>query len=324
MRLERRSCAMPLRTPTVIVPRGWEIPQSRVTPETVVLGRRRLLAGAAALGAVPIAAGGAAAQETPVKRNLTFDPGRLMTDEKSATTYNNYYEFSEGKNLWREAQALPQSPWTVELAGLMKQPRKLALPDLLKQVQQEERVYRHRCVEAWAMTVPWTGFPLQQLVKLAEPLGSAKFVVFETIQDKTMPGLNAPFYSWPYIEALTIEEAGNDLAFISTGLFGKPLPPQNGGPIRLTIPWKYGFKSAKSIIKVSFTEKRPETFWETIQPSEYGFWANVNPAVPHPRWSQASERLLGSDDRVPTQLFNGYAPYVAGLYSGLKNEKLFM
>jgi sulfoxide reductase catalytic subunit YedY len=191
-------------------------------------------------------------------------------------------------------------------------------------VAQEERIYRHRCVETWAMTVPWTGFPLAQLLKIAEPLASAKYVVFETAQDKSMSGLGAPFYPWPYIEGVTIQEAANDLAFLATGMYGKPLPPQNGGPIRLTLPWKYGFKSAKAIVKVSFTDKRPDTFWEAIQASEYGFWANVNPKVPHPRWSQATERLLGSDERVPTQLFNGYAEQVAGLYSDLRNEKLFM
>ena len=186
---------------------------------------------------------------------------------------------------------------------MLKQPRTIGIDDLLKQVSLEERIYRHRCVEAWAMTVPWTGFPLSQLLKIAEPLGSAKYVVFETTQDKVMPGLDTPFYPWPYVEGVTIDEAGNDLAFISTGLYGKPLPPQNGGPIRLTLPWKYGFKSAKAIVKITFTDKRPTTFWEAIGPSEYGFWANVNPAVPHPRWSQATERLLGSDERVPNTAF---------------------
>ena len=247
-----------------------------------------------------------------------------MTEEKYATTYNNYYEFSEDKNLWRAAQALKQRPWTIKLDGMLKQPRTIGIDDLLKQVSLEERIYRHRCVEAWAMTVPWTGFPLSQLLKIAEPLGSAKYVVFETAQDKVMPGLDTPFYPWPYVEGVTIDEAGNDLAFISTGLYGKPLPPQNGGPIRLTLPWKYGFKSAKAIVKITFTDKRPTTFWEAIGPSEYGFWANVNPAVPHPRWSQATERLLGSDERVPTQIFNGYAEQVAALYADRKNEKLFM
>lgn len=175
------------------------------------------------------------------------------------------------------------------------------------------------------MTVPWTGFPLSQLLKIAEPLGSAKYVVFQTLQDeKHMPGLDTPFYPWPYIEGLAIDEAANDMAFVSTGLYGKPLPPQNGGPIRLTLPWKYGFKSAKALAKISFSEKRPVNFWQAIQPSEYGFWANVNPAVPHPRWSQATERLIGTDERVPTQIYNGYGEFVASLYTDRKNEKLFM
>jgi sulfoxide reductase catalytic subunit YedY len=207
---------------------------------------------------------------------------------------------------------------------MVAKPRTIDIDDLLKQVQLEERVYRHRCVEAWAMTVPWTGFPLSALVKLADPQASAKYVVFETIQDKTMPGLDAPFYPWPYIEGLTMAEATNDLAFLVTGLYGKPVPPQNGGPIRLVTPWKYGFKSAKAIVKITFTDNRPHTFWEAIQPSEYGFWANVNPAVAHPRWSQASERLIGTDERVPTKLFNGYAEFVGGLYADIKGEKLFM
>jgi sulfoxide reductase catalytic subunit YedY len=226
--------------------------------------------------------------------------------------------------LWRDAQALHQRPWSIELAGMLAKPRTLDIDDLLKQVQLEERVYRHRCVEAWAMTVPWTGFPLSALVKLAEPLGSAKYVTFETIQDKAMPGLSAPFYPWPYTEGVTMDEAMTDLAFMVTGMYGKPVPPQNGGPLRLALPWKYGFKSAKAIVKVSFTDQRPHTFWEAIQPAEYGFWANVNPAVAHPRWSQASERLLGSDERVPTRLYNGYGEFVGGLYQDLKGEKLFM
>ena len=175
------------------------------------------------------------------------------------------------------------------------------------------------------MTVPWTGFQLSDLLKIAGPKSSAKYVVFTTLQDEAhMPGLDAPFYPWPYLEGLAMDEAANELAFIATGLYGKPLPPQNGGPIRLVTPWKYGFKSAKAIVKVSFTEKRPNTFWEAINPDEYGFWANVNPEVPHPRWSQATERLLGSDERVPTKLYNGYAEIVAPLYTNRTNEKLFM
>ena len=301
--------------------RGWEIPEGRVTPEAVVFGRRRLLAA----GGIAIAGlAGRAANADPVPRNTKYDPGRAITDEKDATTYNNYYEFSTDKDLWRQAQALKQRPWTVSLEGLVSRKQEIGIDDLLKQVSLEERVYRHRCVEAWAMTVPWTGFSLAALVKIADPLGSAKFVRFETIQDPSMPGLNAPFYPWPYVEAVTMQEAANELAFISTGMYGKPMPPQDGGPIRLTLPWKYGFKSAKALIKVSFVEKRPTTFWEAIQPEEYGFWANVNPAVPHPRWSQATERLLTTGERVPTQIYNGYGAFVASMYADKTGEKLFM
>jgi sulfoxide reductase catalytic subunit YedY len=305
--------------------RGWEIPEREVTPEALVLRRRAVVAGAVALSvAAPGVLRSARADTAPPARNPKYTVDRALTGEKYATTYNNYYEFSEDKDLWQAAQALHQRPWSIELAGMLAKPRSIGLDDLLKQVQLEERVYRHRCVEAWAMTVPWTGFPLTALVKLAEPLASAKYLVFETSQDKAMLGLSAPFYPWPYTEGVTMDEANNDLAFLVTGLYGKPVPPQNGGPIRLALPWKYGFKSAKAIIKITFTDKRPKTFWEAIMPAEYGFWANVNPEVSHPRWSQASERLLGSDERVPTRLYNGYAEFVGGLYQDLKGEKLFM
>jgi sulfoxide reductase catalytic subunit YedY len=301
--------------------RGWEVSERLVSAEALVLGRRAALAGA---GSVALAAPALAQGAAEPARNPKYVAGRDITPEKYATTYNNYYEFSDGKNLWEAAQVRKPRPWTISLEGELKQPRTIAIDDLLKQVQLEERVYRHRCVEAWAMTVPWTGFPLSQLLKLAEPLGSAKYIVFETAQDPKMPGLQSPFYPWPYIEGLTLDEAANDLAFISTGMYGKPLPPQDGGPIRLTVPWKYGFKSAKALAKISFTEKRPMNFWQAIQPSEYGFWANVNPAVSHPRWSQAQERLLGSNEMVPTQIYNGYGEFVASLYSDRKSEKLFM
>jgi sulfoxide reductase catalytic subunit YedY len=307
--------------------KGWEIPDREATAETLVLRRRDAIAGALAVSvAAPaiMAPNTARADTPPVPRNPKYTVDRALTPETDATTYNNYYEFSDDKDLWRSAQALHQRPWSIELAGMLANPRTIGIDDLLKQVQLEERVYRHRCVEAWAMTVPWTGFPLSALVKLAEPLGSAKYVVFTTIQDKTMPGLDAPYYPWPYTEGVTMDEAMTDLAFVVTGLYGKPVPPQNGGPIRLALPWKYGFKSAKAIVKITFTDKRPHTFWEGIQPSEYGFWANVNPEVSHPRWSQATERLLGTDQRVPTKLYNGYAEFVSGLYQNLKGEKLFM
>jgi sulfoxide reductase catalytic subunit YedY len=301
--------------------RGWEVSERLVTLEALVLSRRAALAGA---GSVALAAPALAQAAAAPERNPKYVAGREITPEKYATTYNNYYEFSEGKNLWEAAQVIKPRPWTISLEGQLKEPRTIAIDDLLKQVQVEERVYRHRCVEAWAMTVPWTGFPLSQLLKIAEPLGSAKYIVFETAQDPKMPGLQSPFYPWPYIEGLTLDEAANDLAFISTGMYGKSLPAQDGGPIRLTVPWKYGFKSAKALAKISFTEKRPVNFWQAIQPSEYGFWANVNPDVSHPRWSQARERLLGSNEMVPTQIYNGYGEFVASLYSDRKNEKLFM
>lgn len=305
----------------IIRRRGWEIAEKFVTPEHLVLNRRGLIAGAVAAAAIrPAMAAGEA-----TNRNPKYAAGRAITDEKYATTYNNFYEFNESKTIWRDAQAMKTRPWTVQIDGMVKQPKTWDIDDLLKQVQLEERVYRHRCVETWAMTVPWGGFPLSRLVALAEPLGSAKYLVFETVQDpKSMRGLRAPFYSWPYVEGVTIEEAMNDLSFLSTGLYGKPIPPQNGAPIRLTLPWKYGFKSAKSIVKVTFTDKRPSTFWEGLAPREYGFWANVNPDVPHPRWSQAKERLLGNDEIVPTQIYNGYGEFVASLYDDKKGEKLFM
>jgi sulfoxide reductase catalytic subunit YedY len=320
--------------------RGWEIAERAATPEAIVTGRRALL-GAAAGAALAGGARPAAAQwnifgqrpnmptlaeRKPLSapRNPKYEPGRALTPELEASSYNNFYEFNETKSVYDQAQALKTEPWTIEIAGMVAKPRTLGLDDLLKQVSLEERVYRHRCVEAWAMTVPWTGFPLADLVKLAEPQAGAKFVVFTTLADKaTMPGLRQSWYPWPYIEGLTLQEATNELAFLSVGMYGKVVPPQNGAPIRLTLPWKYGFKSAKSIVKVSFTDKRPVGFWEALQDSEYGFWANVNPGVPHPRWSQARERLLGTDEMVATQIWNGYGEFVAAMYADKQNERLF-
>jgi len=308
--------------------RGWEIPERLVTPEPVVMNRRGLVAGALALaGAAATQPAAAQAVDKPLTaaRNPRYEAGRAVTDEKYPVTYNNYYEFGESKNIWRAAQALKTEPWTIRVEGMVKEPRTYDLDALMKQITLEERVYRFRCVEAWAMTVPYTGFPLADLVKLVEPAASAKYVVFETAADKaSMPGIRSPFYPWPYTEGLAIDEAMNELAFLSVGLYGKVAPPQNGAPIRLTVPWKYGFKHGKSIVKITFTDKRPKTFWEALQAREYGFWANVNPEVAHPRWSQARERLLGDDEMVPTTLFNGYGAFVASLYTDRKNEKLFM
>jgi sulfoxide reductase catalytic subunit YedY len=323
---------MPIKTK-----RGWELPESSATPEAVFADRRRLVK---AIAAGPILAAGAGlfgraalAQRVdddpsvrlyPVTRNPRFTLDRPVTEEKLATTYNNFYEYGSQKEIDQAAQMLKIRPWAVEFAGLVEQKRTVDIDTILAQMPLEERLYRHRCVEAWSMAVPWSGFPMKALVDFAKPLASAKYVAMTTFQDAKMaPGQKQFWYPWPYVEGLTMAEATSELAFIATGLYGKPLPKQNGAPIRLVTPWKYGFKSIKSIVKVEFTEKRPVSFWETIQGQEYGFWANVNPEVPHPRWSQASERVLGTSERVPTQLFNGYAEFVADLYKDLKGERLF-
>ena len=305
----------------VLKRRGWELPESMVTPEPIALNRRALVGGA--LAASTAAALPARAANTPV--NTKYKPGRAITPEKDVETYNNYYEFSEDKDLWRAAQKMTVSPWSIKIEGLVKTPRTIAYEDLLKQVQLEERIYRHRCVEAWSMAVPWSGFPMAALVDFAKPLGSAKYIQMETFLDpKTAPGQKEFWYPWPYVEGVTVAEAGNELAFLVTGMYGKPVPKQDGAPLRLVLPWKYGFKSVKSIVRFSFTEKRPVSFWETVQGSEYGFWANVNPEVPHPRWSQATERVLGTNERVPTLKWNGYGEFVAHLYDGLEKERLFV
>ena len=328
--------------------RGWELPESQVTPEAIVLDRRRVLAagGAAAAGGL-LASGPARAlfgfgEPTiygpdendpsaglyPVPRNARYTVDRDITAKENNFTYNNFYEFRLGSagDCGAQAQALPVRPWEIAVDGLVEQPFTIDIDTLLSRVSLEERVYRHRCVEAWSMTIAWSGFPLADFVAMARPLSGAKYLRFETFLDKDVsPNQRAAFlYPWPYVEGVTIAEAANELAFLCTGCYGAPLPKQMGSPIRLHLPWKYGFKSIKSIVRVSFTEERPVGLWENLQPREYGFWANVNPEVAHPRWSQATERVLGTNDRVPTQLFNGYGEYVAGMYAGMDNERLFM
>lgn len=313
---------------------GWEIPESRITPEALFFNRRQVLggfAGAAALGfAGPVLAEtDPSAGLYPAPLNPGFkDAGRAITSEELNTTFNNFYEFGTSKRISQAAAALPTRPWEIAIDGLVEAPFKLAIDDLLKKVTIEERIIRHRCVEAWSMVVPWTGFPLKALVALAKPKSEAKYVRFETfnlpdIASGQQPGLFSSL-PWPYVEGLTMAEAANDLAFVVTGAYGKPLPKPMGAPIRLHVPWKYGFKSIKSIVRVSFVTERPVSFWEQLQASEYGFWANVNPEVPHPRWSQASERVLGTDEQVPTQLFNGYGEWVADLYKDLASERLYV
>ncbi|MGI9492961.1 MAG: protein-methionine-sulfoxide reductase catalytic subunit MsrP [Geminicoccaceae bacterium] len=322
----------------------WSKPDREATDEDVYLNRRRILTAMGIGGAIlaaPFAWRGMqgilpepapiappepdpSAGLYPVERNTAFTLDRELTPEKDAITYNNFYEFGSHKSISSAAQALRIRPWQVQLDGLVEKNQTIEIDDLLAKMPLEERLYRHRCVEAWSMAVPWSGFALRALVDQAKPLGSAKYVVMETFHDPEMaPGQGASWYPWPYVEGLTIEEATNDLAFIATGLYGKPIPRQNGSPLRLAVPWKYGFKSIKSIVRFTFTETRPKTFWETVQAVEYGFWANVNPEVSHPRWSQATERVLGTNERVPTLLYNGYADQVAHLYKDLQDERLF-
>lgn len=312
----------------------WEIAERLATPEHVFVNRRQILA-ASGLGAATIALGGMvrpahAADEIktadlyPAKRNEAYKIERAITPEEVNSRYNNFYEFGSHKEISEAAQALKVRPWTVKIDGDVEAPAELDVDDLIRKMGVEERLYRHRCVEAWSMTVPWTGFPLAKLVAMAKPLSSAKYVRMETFVDGSMASGQKQFwYPWPYVEGLTIAEATNDLAFMVTGAYGKPLAKQFGAPLRLATPWKYGFKSIKSIVRISFTSERPKSFWEQLQESEYGFWANVNPEVPHPRWSQASERVLGTDERIPTQLFNGYGAQVADMYKGLEGERLF-
>jgi sulfoxide reductase catalytic subunit YedY len=311
--------------------KGWELPERETTPESLHL-RRRTLVKAMGLGGMTIAAPGLAlagddpsAGRYPARRQDTFGNPAPVTAEKLATTYNNYYEFDTDKSIWRAAQKLPIRPWTIKVSGKVDRPFEIGFDELLAKMPLEERIYRHRCVETWSMIVPWSGFPLKALVDYCKPVGNPKYVVMQTLSNPgVMPGQKDFLYPWPYTEGLAMDEAMHELAFIATGLYGKPIPKQNGAPLRLVAPWKYGFKNVKSIVSIEFTDKRPVSFWEKLADSEYGFWANVNPQVPHPRWSQATEKPLGSDNRIPTQLYNGYAEFVAGLYTNRKAEKLFM
>lgn len=317
----------------------WEIPESEATPEADFLNRRELCKTIAAgsilaAGSVPLIGAGTASAAAPAdpsaglypaKRNEAYTLDREITPEKIATTYNNFYEFGSHKNIWKAAQKLETRPWTVTIDGMVEKEQKVDIDTLLKAMPLEERLYRHRCVEAWAIAVPWTGFPMKALLDYARPMSGAKYVVMETFNDKDMaPGQRQVWYPWPYLEGITIEEAANELSMIGTGAYGKVMPKQNGAPLRLVVPWKYGFKQIKSIVRFTFTDQRPKSFWEQIQAREYGFWANVNPEVDHPRWSQATEKLLGTGKRVPTQLYNGYAEQVAGLYTDIqKKEQIF-
>lgn len=321
--------------------KGWEIAERDATPEAVFFARRRLL-GQIGLGGALLAAGllgacdGKAEKEAaavlpdpslpryPAVRNARYLLDRPLTDPEEALTYNNFYEFGSYKQISAAAQKLTIRPWEIQFDGLVKKPKTISADELITAMPLEERLYRHRCVEAWSMAVPWTGFPLAKLIEWAEPQGAANYLRMETFQrPEEARGQRQEWYPWPYVEGLTMAEATNELAFIATGVYGKPMPKQMGAPLRLATPWKYGFKSIKSIVRFSFTAERPATFWERIGPKEYGFWANVNPEVAHPRWSQAREEVLGTGEKVPTLLFNGYGEFVAQLYKDMKDVTLF-
>jgi sulfoxide reductase catalytic subunit YedY len=320
----------------VIRRRGWEFPERLVTPERLVFSRRALLAGGASALVLMPGAGRAqriadvdkladpTADLYPARRNEKYKLDRAITDEKVNGNYNNFYEFGTSKTIAKAAQALKTRPWTVKIDGLVEKPMEIGIDDLIRRMTLEERAYRHRCVEAWSMAIAWTGFPFARLVDFARPLGAARYVRMETFMNPEMaPGQHVAWFPWPYVEGLTLTEATNELAFLVTGAYGHSLARQHGAPLRLAVPWKYGFKSIKSIVRFSFVEKRPVGMWEQLQAREYGFWANVNPEVPHPRWSQATEEIIGTGERVPTQLFNGYGEYVADLYKGMAGERLW-
>jgi sulfoxide reductase catalytic subunit YedY len=300
---------------------SWQLSENEVTPEEIYLRRREFIkGGSAALAAFAI---------NPLYK--VTDSDRKLTKEDLATSYNNFYEFSLEKGEVQkkvESWKLPDV-WKIEVSGLTDQKKTYTLDELIKMAgPEEERIYRFRCVEGWSMVVPWGGFPLAKLIPKLKPKSTAKYVVFQTFSDHKI-GTNMDhlsFYPWPYQEGLTMEEAMNPLTLMATGMYGKKLPKQNGAPLRLVVPWKYGFKSIKSIVKIEFSDKQPKTLWNELAPNEYGFYANVNPNVDHPRWSQATERVLDGKffpTRIPTKLFNGYESEVASLYKGLDLKKFY-
>ncbi|MEC7189588.1 MAG: protein-methionine-sulfoxide reductase catalytic subunit MsrP [Pseudomonadota bacterium] len=314
----------------------WDVIDYKTTDENVYLNRRSLLRAIGIAGAglasasfvggefAPMVSSVRAASIIgfPATRNPAFTLDRPVTEEEEATTYTNFYEFGSSKNIWRKARKLVTDPWIFTIEGLVDNPLQLDASELIARTgPQEERLYRHRCVEAWAMAVPWTGVPMSRLVKLVQPKAEAKYVRLETFFDPSVAiGQRQSWYPWPYVEGMTIDEAMNEMAFIGTGLYGRAMEKQNGAPLRIVLPWKYGFKSIKSIVKMTFTDQRPVSFWEKLAANEYGFWANVNPDVDHPRWSQATERMLGTGKRVATQIYNGYGEQVAYLYKDMKGE----
>ena len=321
-----------------------DIKSSEITPEHIYLSRRKFMVGIGALAAssaILAACGteesastsGAAAPENagevdtsaPVAGAETDELGDTLTSFEAVTNFNNFYEFTTNKEaVAGMAQGFKTNPWTVEVGGLVNNPKTYDIDDLRTKFEQQERIYRMRCVEGWSMVIPWMGFPLAEILKEVEPTSQAKYLRFETVYNpEELPGQKSGWYNWPYIEGLRVDEAMNDLAIAGTGLYGKHLLPQNGAPFRLVVPWKYGFKSIKSIVKIDLVEEMPVSLWMAAAPNEYGFYANVNPDVDHPRWSQATERRIGEFGRRKTLPFNGYAEQVAHLYDGMDLRTFF-
>ncbi|NJN02986.1 MAG: protein-methionine-sulfoxide reductase catalytic subunit MsrP [Leptolyngbyaceae cyanobacterium SL_1_1] len=330
--------------PLIQIPQPWQLPERSITPESAFVNRRRFLKSlvGASIGASALALGGCRqplsdddidadlrktlGQPLRSQANLDFvEAEPPITPQVYASTYNNFYEFGSTKGIWPQAQKLPTDDWKVEVSGLVKNPRTYDLDDLRQQFPLEERVYRFRCVEAWAMVIPWIGFPMRLILEAAAPTPAAKFVRFTSFYDSQLTSGPAwppsAYMPWPYTESLTVPEMANDLAFFAVGVYGRTLPKQHGAPIRMVVPWKYGFKGAKSVVKIEFVKEQPATFWHTLSPNEYGLVSNVNPEISHPRWSQKTERILGQGtnpfdwEKQETLLYNGYGEYVAELYA---------
>ncbi|MDE0466642.1 MAG: protein-methionine-sulfoxide reductase catalytic subunit MsrP [Candidatus Poribacteria bacterium] len=314
------------------IPKEWEIPENQVTSESDYINRRKFIKdlGIASASALLFSSSNACAGKTGVEKQLEpfqaqklaaennsrFTVERPITDEVVAATYNNYYEFTSSKStVWKRVDKFITRPWEIEISGMVEKPMTLDVDDLIKQMPIEERTYRFRCVERWAMVVPWIGFPMKALLEKVQPTADAKYVRMLTFLDPDMaPEQHNVRMPWPYFEGLTLAEAMNDLTLLVVGIYGHVLPPQHGAPIRLIVPWKYGFKSIKSIVSIELTDQKPRTFWNTLGPREYDFEANVNPNLPHPRWSQAKEWMIGSGDIYKTVIYNGYGDAVAHLY----------
>jgi sulfoxide reductase catalytic subunit YedY len=318
----------------MLIKRSTDIHPSEITSEDLYLNRRKFIMAVAGMGgAAGLAAAGIAfptAAHAGVKlQNVRKSPlsttGEEITPLKDVTTYNNYYEFGTGKEDPSEtAHKLRTNPWSVSIEGECKKPKVMTIDDLLKLAPLEERVYRMRCVEGWSMVIPWTGYSFSELIKRAEPTSKAKYVEFVSLADEQqMPGVKMPVLDWPYLEGLRMDEAMHPLTILCVGLYGETLPNQNGAPVRVVVPWKYGFKNGKSIVKIRFVEEQPKTTWILANPREYGFYSNVNPQVDHPRWSQAKERRIGEFGKRTTLMFNGYGDQVASLYAGMDLRKYF-